>query len=232
MLFDIALHRTQHVGKVHIGIGTQTGAIVAVHQFHHRFTLLDQGGDGAAERLSVDGGNDVGICIQLPALLELLRLHLRIFIATGFIDTEANALAGGLFIQAPGYAPPVAVFAMGQQGTDSPGLLGTFTLAWLVKPKPLFITGGIAAACLSFSVYIYANWTPAPTHDLLGLGHLCSLPGAAIGLLIGAVISRLTQQSSTAAFVTGISGFGLGFAVNQAVLCSTVMSCRALLPFL
>lgn len=111
-------------------------------------------------------------------------------------------------------------------------LLGTFTLARLVKPKPLFITGGIAAACLSFSLYIYANWTPAPTHDLLGLGHLCSLPGAAIGLLIGAVISRRTQQSSTAAFVTGISGFGLGFAVNQAVLCSTVMSCRALLPFL
>ncbi|TIH10959.1 hypothetical protein [Pseudomonas leptonychotis] len=112
-------------------------------------------------------------------------------------------------------------------------LLGTFALARLIKPKPLFITGGIVAACLSFSMYIYANWTPAPTNDLLGLGHLCSLPGAAIGLLIGAVISRRAKQkSSTAAFVAGISGFGLGFAANQAVLCSTVMSCRALLPFL
>ena len=108
--------------------------------------------------------------------------------------------------------------------------LGIFILAALVKAKPLFISGAILAAALTFGFYIRANWTPSATTDLLVLGHIFSLPGAAIGLLLTGIISRLSKHYRPAlAFTTGALGFGIGFLINQVFLCSTVLYCGALL---
>lgn len=105
-----------------------------------------------------------------------------------------------------------------------------FILSTLIKTKPLFISGAIFAAGLTFGVYIRANWTPSATNDLLGLGHIFSLPGAFIGLLFTGAISRLSKYYKPAlAFTTGFLGFGIGFLVNQVVLCSTVLACGVLL---
>jgi predicted membrane protein len=108
--------------------------------------------------------------------------------------------------------------------------LGVFILSALVKAKPLFISGAILAAGLTFGVYIQANWVPSATNDLLVLGHLFSLPGAAIGLLITGIISRFSKHYKPAlAFAAGTLGFGVGFLMNQAFLCNTVLYCGALL---
>ena len=67
----------------------------------------------------------------------------------------------------------------------------------LIKTKPLFISGAVIAAGLTFGIYIRANWIPSATNDLLGLGHIFSLPGAFIGLFITGIISRLSKHHST-----------------------------------
>ncbi|MBB2497489.1 hypothetical protein [Aquipseudomonas ullengensis] len=108
--------------------------------------------------------------------------------------------------------------------------LGIFILSALVKAKPLFISGAVLAAGLAFGVYIRANWVPVTTNDLLALGHVFSLPGAAVGLLVFGVVSRFSTRNKPAlAFAAGFLGFGIGFLANQAILCSTVLYCGALL---
>ncbi|QKE63302.1 hypothetical protein HNE05_07980 [Aquipseudomonas campi] len=106
----------------------------------------------------------------------------------------------------------------------------TFIPSALIKTKPLFISGAVLAAGLTFGIYIQANWAPSATNDLLGLGHIFSLPGAFIGLLITGIISRFSKQNKPVlAFTTGFLGFGIGFLANQTVLCSTVLACGVLL---
>lgn len=108
--------------------------------------------------------------------------------------------------------------------------LGIFILPALAKAKPLFISGAILAATLTFGFYIRANWAPSATNDLLVLGHVFSLPGAAIGLLLTGIISRFSKHNQPAlAFITGALGFGVGFLINQLLLCSTVLYCGALI---
>lgn len=108
--------------------------------------------------------------------------------------------------------------------------LGIFILSAIVKAKPLFISGAILAAGLTFGIYIRANWVPSATNDLLALGHLFSLPGAAIGLLTTGIINRFSQHYRPAlAFAAGTLGFGVGFLMNQVLLCNTVLYCGALI---
>lgn len=109
-------------------------------------------------------------------------------------------------------------------------LLLTFIPRALIHTKPLFISGAVLAAGLTFGIYIRANWAPSTTNDLLGLGHIFSLPGAFIGLLITAIISLFSKyHKPILAFTSGLLGFGIGFLVNQTVLCNTVLACGVLL---
>ena len=105
-----------------------------------------------------------------------------------------------------------------------------FIASALIKTKPLFISGAVLAVGVTFGVYIRANWAPSAINDLLGLGHIFSLPGAFVGLLITGVISRSSKyHKPIPVFIAGFLGFGTGFFINQTVLCSTVLACGALL---
>ncbi|WP_236232591.1 hypothetical protein [Pseudomonas tohonis] len=106
---------------------------------------------------------------------------------------------------------------------------GAFALALLVNPRPLFASGAVIAAGLSLALYVRANWHPTPDSGLVGLGHLFSLPGAAIGLLLVGVGSRLLGiREPNAVIATGAAGFLIGFAINQAYVCDALISCGIL----
>ena len=73
------------------------------------------------------------------------------------------------------------------------------------------------------------NWNATRPEGLLGLGHLFSLPGAFIGVLVTAIVAR--KKAATHPFVLFLFGFvGLlvGYFLNQLVVCNTVMWCGPL----
>ncbi|MDG9780605.1 hypothetical protein [Metapseudomonas otitidis] len=107
---------------------------------------------------------------------------------------------------------------------------GTFFAALLVNPRPRFAGGAVLTAGLSLLFYVRANWHPVHTSDLLALGHLFSLPGAAVGVLVLGIVSRLCAwRPESWLFCGGLLGFLLGFAVGQVYICSTALSCDVLL---
>ncbi|WP_236207816.1 hypothetical protein [Pseudomonas tohonis] len=106
---------------------------------------------------------------------------------------------------------------------------GTLALSLLINPRPLFASGAVIAAGLSLAVYVRANWNPTPDSGLVGLGHLFSLPCAAIGLLLVGFGSRLLGiREPYAVIASGAAGFVIGFVINQAYVCDELISCRIL----
>lgn len=93
--------------------------------------------------------------------------------------------------------------------------------------KPLFLLGTSLAVSVTLLGYVAINLSLARPDGLLALGHLLSLPGAAVGTLIGAFLSRrLSNQISVMAL--GFTGALVGFFLNQLFVCNTLMWCGAL----
>lgn len=97
----------------------------------------------------------------------------------------------------------------------------------MARAKPLFLLGTSLAVSVTLLVYAAVNLSLARPEGLLALGHLFSLPGAAVGTVIGAFLSRrLSRPISVLAL--GFAGTLVGFFLNQLVVCNTVMWCGAL----
>ena len=93
--------------------------------------------------------------------------------------------------------------------------------------KPLFLLGTSLAVSVTLLVYAAINLSLDRPDGLLALGHLFSLPGAAIGTLIGAFLSRsLSNQIS--AMALGFAGALVGFFINQLFVCNWLVSCGAI----
>nr|WP_286947410.1 hypothetical protein [Pseudomonas sp. UBA6718] len=103
--------------------------------------------------------------------------------------------------------------------------IATQGLGLLLRCPPWFLTGSTIGAICTLLTYAFINYQRA--EGLLVLGHLFSLPGAAAGVLVSAVISRKLRTPS-AAFLLGLGGLLLGFGVNQLVICNTLMWCGPL----
>ncbi|WP_233080872.1 hypothetical protein [Rheinheimera soli] len=102
-------------------------------------------------------------------------------------------------------------------------------LVWPFKPRPLFLFGVSIGLDITFAVYLCINYFSNQPEGLLGLGHLFSLPGAALGLIICAFLMRRGFGTTIwAALLLGIVGTLLGFIINQLVVCNTVMWCGPL----
>ena len=67
------------------------------------------------------------------------------------------------------------------------------------KPMPFFQTGVAIGIMVIFLTYLSINWGASRPEGMLGLGHLFSLPGAAIGLLFAA---NSQKRSSSKTFAT------------------------------
>lgn len=102
--------------------------------------------------------------------------------------------------------------------------LTAITIGVIARAKPLFLLGTSFAVSLTLLAYAVVNLSLARPEGLLALGHLFSLPGAAVGTLIGAFLSRrLSSQISVMAL--GFAGALVGFVINQIVVCNTLMWC-------
>jgi hypothetical protein len=106
---------------------------------------------------------------------------------------------------------------------------GIWVVAFVTHVKEYFRTGATLALCASLLIYIVANATKTRPDGLLGLGHLFSIPGAYIGLLLAAVLAKRIDSISSLRWLTlGLIGFGVGFGINQAIVCKTLIYCGAL----
>ncbi|UWX04228.1 hypothetical protein H1235_02575 [Pseudoxanthomonas sp. NC8] len=97
-------------------------------------------------------------------------------------------------------------------------------LTALLRARPLFLSGASLAVAITLLAYMCINWRAARPDGLVALGHLFSLPGAAVGLLLAAVPVRRARHP-LAALLLGLGGLLGGFLANQLVVCNTVMWC-------
>lgn len=102
-------------------------------------------------------------------------------------------------------------------------------LFWRFRPPPLYRLGISLGLITTFVTYWSINYFSARPEGLLGLGHLFSLPGAALGIIISAYISnKLSGLTLLGALFTGLGGILIGFFINQLAVCNTVMWCGSL----
>jgi hypothetical protein len=102
-------------------------------------------------------------------------------------------------------------------------------LCTAIRPAPMFRTGTALAITTSFLSFMSINWSAAKPEGLLGLGHIFSLPGGVMGAVSVAIVARrMAGASPWAQFLLGFGGFGLGYFMNQLVICNTVMWCGVL----
>jgi hypothetical protein len=97
----------------------------------------------------------------------------------------------------------------------------------LMRAPPPYLTGASLAVAAAFLVYMMVNYTATRPEGLLGLGHLFSLPGGMIGHLLGVVLSK-RQTGAIPVLAFGVLGWGIGFFVNNLVICNTLMYCGPL----
>jgi hypothetical protein len=100
-------------------------------------------------------------------------------------------------------------------------------LAAIFRVKPLFLFGASLAVATTLFVYMLINWSAARPEGLLALGHLFSLPGAYIGVMLGAILSKRVQLP-VIILLSGLLGLLGGFLVNQLVVCNTGVWCGPL----
>jgi len=93
------------------------------------------------------------------------------------------------------------------------------------KLKQYFLTGIGLAILLTYIPYFYYNLSATRPEGLLGLGHLFSLPGLAIGILLAGLYLKEKSLRSISLFTIGFMVTFLGFLTNQFIVCKTVMYC-------
>lgn len=132
--------------------------------------------------------------------------------------TSAMPLAAALVFGDPLYLGPwyyASVFG------------AAIVLSVLLRPAPLFTLGATVALLATFAGYWAVALSRTTPDGLLGLGHLSSLPGAALGLIVGWLVVR-KGSGQLAALGVGFGWAVAGFCVNQLIVCNTLMACGPL----
>jgi hypothetical protein len=100
-------------------------------------------------------------------------------------------------------------------------------LAAAFRAKPLFLFGTSLAVTITLIAYMSINWRATRPEGLLALGHLCSLPGAGVGIVLGALSAKRVQRPIVVLLLS-LLGLLSGFFINQLIVCNTVMWCGPL----
>ena len=104
-----------------------------------------------------------------------------------------------------------------------------FTLTFPFKTKELFLTGTSIAIQLTIIPYLYINITAERPGGLLGLGHLFSLPGLAVGIIVGSIYVKNKYKKPYIMLSIGFVASLSGFLINQIIICNTLMYCGNLM---
>ena len=98
-----------------------------------------------------------------------------------------------------------------------------------IRPAPLFLFGVALAIAISMLAVQFVNWRAVRPEGLLGLAHIFSLPGAFVLVTAAAFFARkLSVVRPIPALLLGLGGFGVGYFLNQLLVCNTVMWCGPL----
>ncbi|AKH19182.1 hypothetical protein [Sedimenticola thiotaurini] len=100
-----------------------------------------------------------------------------------------------------------------------------YLLAITIKPKPLFLTAVSFAILATYIPYFYHNLFTEHPEGLLGLGHLLSLPGLAVGIVLTGLWLKSSALNPFGIFAVGSTGVFAGFLINQFIVCNSVMYC-------
>ena len=104
-----------------------------------------------------------------------------------------------------------------------------FILTVLLKPSSFYLTGVGLAILVSYTPYYWQNLASTNPEGLLGLGHVFSLPGFFLGIILSAFYLKNKGKSAYFAALIGFSGPLLGYVINQLVVCNSVMYCGSFL---
>lgn len=97
-------------------------------------------------------------------------------------------------------------------------------LGAISSSRPLFVTGVVSAIDLTLLFYAYHN--SSLREGMLVLGHLLSMSGAIVGILVSAgFIRKLEVVNGFAVFGFSIVGVLLGFSIAQFFVCNSLVSC-------
>jgi len=120
--------------------------------------------------------------------------------------------------KSPDFGPNLAFFWLSQ--------LAVLALALPFRPRPAVVAG--AALALAAYLGTFAAWLALhpKSAGLIWLGYLASLPGAAVGAIVAAILLRDRLQYSAVVASCIASGLALvGVLINQTFVCMTAMSC-------
>jgi hypothetical protein len=123
----------------------------------------------------------------------------------------------------PNFAPNLAFFWLSQ--------LIVLALALPFRPRPAVIAG--AALALAAYLGAFAAWLGLHPNSagLIWLGYLLSLPGAAVGAIVAALLLRDRFRYSAILASCIASGLALvGVLINQTFVCMTAMACFSNAP--
>lgn len=104
--------------------------------------------------------------------------------------------------------------------------VGTLAMALIYRSSGAAISGIAFSLCLYLG--LFATWLLTRTHigPFLWLAYFFSLPGGAIGaLLAGFTLRKQATFGTLAAALLASAYVGAGIAINQIVVCSTLIYC-------
>ncbi len=93
------------------------------------------------------------------------------------------------------------------------------------RPKVSLLLGINFAIITTYIPYFYVNMTASRAEGLLGLGHLYSLLGLAIGIAVSACYIGNKEYPVIKTFLAGFLISLLFFFINQLIVCNSVMYC-------
>ena len=118
----------------------------------------------------------------------------------------------------PNFLPNLAFFWLSQ--------LVVLALALPFRPRPAVIAGGALALALYLGAF--AGWLALHPDKagLIWLGYLCSLPGAAVGAIVAALLlrDRVKYSAIVASCIASVLAL-VGVLINQTFVCMTAMYC-------
>ncbi|MCE0555587.1 hypothetical protein [Motilimonas sp. E26] len=107
-----------------------------------------------------------------------------------------------------------------------------YLLSLPFKPKAFYLSGIGLTILLSYVPYIFYYKAGKNIEGLMGLGHLFSLFGLGLGIILAGFYIKGKKNKPVVLFMISLVFSLSGFLLNQLIVCNTVLYCGGLFSFL